>query len=190
MARDFKKEIEVINKISESLDRLNEEERRIVIEYFAGRSVAPRATLGTLMTDAGASSHHTPATESGIGLPSIKADMDIRSLKDIKSPSTAIEMAVLVAFYLSELAPTENRKTVIEAGDITNYFKQAGFPLPQNPKMTLPHAKDAGYFDATSVRGQYKLNPVGYNLAVHTMPLAASRKGHKKVGKRTSKRKK
>jgi len=33
--------------------------------------------------------------------------------------------------------------------------------------MTLVNAKYAGYLDSGSVPGQYRLNPVGYDLIVH-----------------------
>src|SRR5882672_2832315 len=51
--------------------------------------------------------------------------VDIRTLKEEKQPSSAREMAVLVAFYLSELAPAGERKAEISADDIRQYFKQA-----------------------------------------------------------------
>lgn len=91
---------------------------------------------------------------------------DIRSLKDSKAPKTHIEMACLVAYYLKEHAPTEERRTEISTADIEKYFNQAGFALPKHPRMVLPSAKNAGYFD-TAERGNYKLNPVGFNLAAY-----------------------
>ncbi len=94
---------------------------------------------------------------------------DIRALKQQKQPSSANEMAALIAFYLSEVVPEAERKTAVEQEDMTKYFKQAGFPLPKAPQVLLTNAKNAGYFDAVG-SGKYRLNAVGYNLVAHNLP--------------------
>ena len=96
-------------------------------------------------------------------------------------------MAAVVAYYLSELAPPEERKSSVNVQDITKYFKQANFPLPKAIKDMLSHARDAGYLDSAGEVGQYKLNPVGYNLVVHNLPHKAEH-GHRK-SKRKNKKK-
>ena len=70
-------------------------------------------------------------------------------------------MAALVAYYLSELAPEGERKDAINASDLQQYFKQAGFKLPKAILQALPNAAAAGYLDAEG-NGLYRLNPVGY----------------------------
>jgi hypothetical protein len=82
-------------------------------------------------------------------------------------------MAVLVAYYLAELAPIEERKSTINTGDLETYFKQAKYRLPKKLRMTLVNAKNAGYFDFVT-KGEYRLNTVGYNLAVHGLPAKAA----------------
>ena len=113
---------------------------------------------------------------------------DIRSLKEAKLPKTDREMACLVGYYLKELAPPDERKAEISAADIEKYFNQAGFALPKHPQMVLPSAKNAGYFDAVD-RGNYRLNPVGFNLAVYGLPSKPGSEEHK-PRKRNSKGKK
>lgn len=98
---------------------------------------------------------------------------DVRSFKKEKMPSSAIEMAAVVAFYLSELAPVQDRKGEVKMEDMVKYFKQADFPLPKTPEDILPNAKKGGYFDSAG-RGRYKLNPVGYNLVAHNLPRTKS----------------
>jgi hypothetical protein len=93
-------------------------------------------------------------------------------LVEEKQPRSAIEMAVLVAYYLSHKSPIAERKQTISADDLTTYFKIAGFKLPNAPQYTLPNAKNAGYLDSVG-GGEYKLNPVGYNLIVHSLPKDA-----------------
>lgn len=111
-----------------------------------------------------------PAASSGT-----RTATDIRSLKDIKKPRTANEMAALVAFYLEHMASGDERRDFITADDIKPYFNQAGFPLPiAPPTMTLTNAKNAGYLNARA-RGQYRLNPVGYNLIAYKLPVDASK---------------
>jgi len=122
---------------------------------------------------------------------SLDIPTDIRQLKELKQPKSASEMAALVAFYLSEAAQPAERKEIVETTDMIKYFKQARFNLLGNPNMTLVHAKNAGYFDAVG-NGQYRLNPVGYNLVAHNLPreTGESRRPRKvKAAGRKAKRK-
>jgi hypothetical protein len=77
-------------------------------------------------------------------------------------------MAALVAFYVTELAPASERNSTINKADIERYFKLANFRLPADAAFTLVNAKNAGYLDNAG-SGQYKLNPVGYNLVAYRM---------------------
>ena len=95
----------------------------------------------------------------------ITPGIDIKTLKNQKQPSSAREMACVVAYYLSEV---EQQPTITTA-DIEKYFKQAGFKLPVALEQILPDAKKAGYFDLAA-RGEYKLNRVGHNAVVHSLP--------------------
>ena len=99
--------------------------------------------------------------------------MDIRRLKELKKPGSANEMSALVAYYLAELASESEKKATIDVSDIEKYFKQAQFRLPKRMQMVAVNAKAAGYFDSAG-GGQYKLNPVGYNLVVHSLPRGGS----------------
>lgn len=119
---------------------------------------------------------HKPAT------PTISRPIDIKNLKEQKRPSSALEMAALVAFYLSEHASEADQKNEVDVDDMTKYFKQAGFKLPQKPQFLLVNAKNAGYFDSVG-GGKYKLNPVGYNLVAHNLPRTQSELSP--TGKRT-----
>lgn len=95
--------------------------------------------------------------------------IDIRTLKDIKRPTTAIEMACLVAYYLDSAAPLSERKKDVSSADMEKYFKQAGYRLPSRMTQLLVDARTAGYFDSAG-HGKYRLNPVGHNLVVHNLP--------------------
>jgi hypothetical protein len=156
-----------MHAIVAALKPLTEEERRRVLEYVLGRfgalpiqSAIP--SLGVAAASASSGAGTAPAvTSAGV-------IHDIRSLKDAKSPKSANEMAALVAFYVSELAPVGERRSAITKADIERYFKSAGFSLPADASFTLVNAKNAGYLDNAGA-GQYKLNPVGYNLVAHRM---------------------
>jgi hypothetical protein len=95
--------------------------------------------------------------------------MDIKTFKERKSPSSARQMACVVAYYLAEVAKGDERKEVITSEDIEKYFKQGRFPLPSKLDQLLVDARGAGYFES-SVRGQYKLTRVGHNLVAHQLP--------------------
>lgn len=94
---------------------------------------------------------------------------DIRMLREQKKPKSAAQMAVLVAYYLQELAPEGQRRNTIKAENLEPYFKQARFDLPERIQQVLPDSKKAGYFEPVA-RGEYKLSRVGYNLVAHRMP--------------------
>ena len=123
--------------------------------------------------------------------PTISKPVDIKSLKEQKRPASAIEMAALVAFYLSEHAPETDRKNEVDVDDMVKYFKQAVFSLPKRPKTLLVNVKNAGYVESVG-SGKYKLNPVGYNLVAHNLPrsqsetVTKSKRSKKKSSKRKS----
>lgn len=120
------------------------------------------------LKDAGSDITHTKPHQSSEHSPAGRL-IDIRKLKEDKNPKSARQMACVVAYYLQEMAPAEERKDTITAEDIEKYFKQAKFPLPGKIPQVLVDAKGAGYLDSPE-RGQYKLNAVGYNLVAHNLP--------------------
>ena len=95
--------------------------------------------------------------------------LDIRSLKEQKSPSNSTEMACIVAYYLQHIVPDAERKSEVSRDEMEKYFLQAGFPIPKRPEQILVDAKAAGYFESIG-RGKYKLNAVGHNLVAHALP--------------------
>lgn len=159
------KELEAIGAIIKLLDPLNESERSRVLEYVLKRLEmatvrAPASALVGPAEVAGSSATSRPAT-------------DIRSLTAEKQPRSATEMVALVAYYLSELAAPDERADTVSLDTIRRYFKMAGFPLPSVLRNVLPNAAAAGYLENVS-RGEYRLNPVGYNLVVHGLPRSGS----------------
>ncbi len=160
-------ELKAIQAIISALEPLDADARKRVADYVSRRlnlsfasSLESQPSRSAL--ELGANSSSGPITQV----------IDIRSLREQKQPSSANEMAALVAFYLAEFAPPEERKSSIEKSDVEKYFKQAGFPLPKVISQTLINAAKSGYFDTTGA-GRYRLNPVGYNLVVHGLPSKA-----------------
>lgn len=198
MTTDMDPEVQAIQALIGALDPLDDASRNRVLDYVVRRfSLNPLPnTLGPAVPDVVAAETSLPPAD-----PQSEQNIrDIRALKEQKSPRSAVEMSVLVAYYLSELAPEAERKESIAAADLTKYFKQADYRLPSTPRVTLHQAKNAGYLDSAS-HGQYKLNPVGYNLVAHGLPSsskaskrapkpAAKKPVRKKTSKRTSSRKK
>jgi hypothetical protein len=124
---------------------------------------APPALTSTIAQHSTGASNASPAP----------VKCDIRTLKEEKRPRSAKEMACVVAFYLQEFAPENERKETIATEDLERYFKQANFKLPKVIGQVLKDAKTSGYFD-TPTRGAYKLNAVGYNLVAHNLPPAGA----------------
>lgn len=159
------KELAAMGSIIATLQPLTAEERSRVLEYVLKRlqmtTVRPPSIVG----------------EGQVSSPSLQGGervVDIRSLKEQKRPRSANEMAALVAYYVSELAPPSEHRETVNTDTIRRYFKLAGFRLPKDLRYTLANAAASGYLDNVS-RGEYRLNPVGYNLVVHGMPRSTGR---------------
>jgi len=166
-------ELQAIQTILSTLGELDSPARSRVIDYVFRRLGLTASDSAIALGELGNISTPEPIESGGL-LPPPEA-RDIRSLKEIKDPKSAVEMSAIVAYYLAELAPPSERKDTISTSDLTKYFKQAGYRLPKALRVTLANAASAGYFDSVA-RGQYKLNPVGYNLVVHGLPRAAKRR--------------
>ncbi len=155
-------ELNAIQIIIGVLEPLDTDARKRVADYVSrSLKIAFGVDISTTRTELASDLSQTNRQPSRV--------IDIRSLRAQRQPSSANEMAALVAFYLAELAPPEERKTAIDRSDIEKYFKQAGFPLPKAVRQTLPNAATSGFFDITG-GGRYRLNAVGYNLVVHGLP--------------------
>lgn len=163
-------ELKAINQVLQALNPLAKEQRVRALEYVLRRFnfVAREATSPGAVVQGAAT--FAPLSEQGSQTmsPQGGAIQDIRTLKETKLPKSANEMAALVAYYVSELAPVSERRKEIGKADIERHFKTAGFRLPADASFTLVNAKNAGYLDSAGA-GQYSLNPVGYNLVVHRM---------------------
>ena len=164
-----------MNTVVAALKPLKDDERKRVLEYVFVRfgAVPLQAPLSSVTSPVSMAS----STPSSIPSPPGGSIQDIRSLKEVKNPKSANEMAALVAYYVSELATGSERKAEIDKNDIERYFKSGGFKLTSKAGQTLVNARHAGYLDPGSDTGHYKLNPVGYNLVVHR--LGTDRGGEK-----------
>ena len=168
-------ELEAIKAITAALESLDKPARIRALQYAMQHLGLSQEGGGRQMPPNGLPNRGTPEGDENSLMsaqPKLRTSVvDIRSLRNQKKPSSDIEMAALVSYYLAELAPDGSRKDCMGADDIDVYFKQAGHPLPTQSQYTLPNAKAAGYFDSAG-RGLYKLNPVGHNLVAHTLPRA------------------
>jgi hypothetical protein len=169
-------ELKAMNVIVEALKPLQDEQRTRVLEYVLARfgAVPLQQQLPSALAPVSASSTTTSGASTHIS-----QVHDIRSLKEAKNPKSANEMAALVAYYVSEIASEGERRNAITKADIEKYFKSAPFRLPADANFTLVNAKNAGYLDSIG-GGQYKLNPVGYNLVAHRMGGDEKKKPRKK----------
>jgi len=177
------RELDAIGSIIALLTPLNEAERSRVLEYVLKRLQMATVRAPAMSTREIADSTVPPTATRPVA--------DIRTLTAEKQPRSANEMVALVAYYLSELAPESERSDTVNLEAIRRYFKMAGFPLPSVLRNVLPNASAAGYLQSVS-RGEYRLNPVGYNLVVHGLPRSsgpgpAARGTRRMVGKKMRK---
>jgi len=161
--------VQAITTLLETLRPLSPETRANVLDFvFKTLGIAAPQVSDRPPVNPGAPTPASPAPPPSGGV------QNLRSLTEQKQPSTVNQMVALMAHYLSELAPLEERRDYIVAEDIKKYFRQANFPLPTGRHgSTLVNAKNAGYLDALS-NGQYRLNPVGHNLVTHKLPKSDS----------------
>lgn len=163
--KDFDQEVEAIRTISSALQPLDDMGKQRVIDYVLKRfgldasHPLQTAHVPTITKSAQDYLAETPLSEI----------THIRQFKELKKPKTALEMAALVAYFLSDLAPPTDRKSTVTTKDMETHFKIAGYRLPTAMQQLLGNAKNAGYFDLIRT-GEYKLNAVGYNLVVHNLP--------------------
>lgn len=162
---------QAIDKIIGALDSLDPDARQTAIEAACSHlgvkppsGSAPQAPIPLHPSPSALtqSLHGTQAQQPG--------QIDIKTLKDQKKPTSAAQMACVVAYYLQELAPDNERKDTVTTEDIEKYFKQARFKLPKKISQLLLDSKSSGYFDSALGKGEYHLNAVGYNLVVHNLP--------------------
>lgn len=158
-----------IDDIVAALEALDEASRPTAI-----RAACEHLGMTVPASSAAPSSGSAPAQVTGAGpaassAPASQAITDIRTFKEQKQPASAAEMACVVAYYLDTLAPAGERKQEVSSNDLEKYFKQAGYRLPKRMAQVLVDARAAGYFDSAG-HGKYKLNPVGHNLVVHSLP--------------------
>jgi len=182
-------ELAAINTIVQSLEKLGESAQNRVLDYALKRLGLSQPALSHSDQEPAEADlisslqkvRHEPEKSSG-------SVTDVRSFAESKQPTSANEKAAVIAYYLAELASPAERRASINQDDVTKFFKQARFPLPASPAMTLVHAKNAGYFESESP-GQYRLNAVGYNLVAHRLPYESdSKAGAKKRSSRKASR--
>jgi hypothetical protein len=175
-------EILAIGTVLKALEPLEPAARQSVLAYVTNRLGMQNASL---QTGPGKATTPLPVGDAdALGHGNPPAQVHIRDFVAQKQPRSAIEMAVVAAYFLSHMVQEAERKRTITTKEIETQFKIAGFKLPSQPKFTLPNAKNAGYLDATG-DGEYKLNPVGYNLVVHNMPHTS---GNQRTRRATSRR--
>jgi hypothetical protein len=179
MVENIDKEIEAIKAVLHALEPLTAEVRASVLDYVMKRLQIVLAPI----------QHGQNSDISVRGIQAMRPTpeavteqqsrpLHIKDFKEKKNPRSATEMAALVAYYLANHAPEKDRKEAINTKDVETYFKIAEYPLGKL-QFTLPNAKNAGYFD-TAGSGRYKLNAVGHNLVVHSMPRGVARDGPSK----------
>lgn len=187
----IQKEMDAIKTVTQAFEALDENARQRVLDYAVDHLGLARREA----TAVGGVAQRAASAAGASAGPAEREIVDIRSLREEKKPSSDVEMTALVAYYLYELAPKNLRKDAIGTTDVTEFFKQAGHPLPAQPRYTLANARMAGYLDSVG-QGKYRLNPVGYNLVAHNLPRSgeieaprAKRRGRKRTSRKSAQRK-
>ncbi|MEE9223361.1 MAG: hypothetical protein V3U51_01245 [Thermoplasmata archaeon] len=84
-----------------------------------------------------------------------------------KSPTTDMERATVIAYYLKE----HESKEEIDGSLLREWCAKAGTKPPKNPAQTLREAKSKhGYFDKGKGKGMYKTSATGRYLVESELP--------------------
>lgn len=158
-----------IDDIVAALEALDESSRATAIRAACDHLGMTTPAASSTAPSTGAPPAAVTVRPGAISKPAPQTITDIRTFKDQKQPSSAAEMACVVAYYLDTLATAAERKQEVSSTDLEKYFKQAGYRLPKRMAQVLVDARGSGYFDSAG-HGKYKLNPVGHNLVVHSLP--------------------
>jgi hypothetical protein len=160
-------ELNAIETIIHVLEKLDITARNRVLNYISNRLSISQYNL---LLEGRSNIPYQKENNHNIIEKSLRGTIDIRTFAGEKKPTTMQERIALLAYYLSELAPENERKSEITSSDITKYFKQANFKYPTRNRQAFLDAKNAGYLDPGSKRGSFKINPVGYNLIAYGLP--------------------
>ncbi|HEY3296297.1 MAG TPA: hypothetical protein VGL38_12795 [bacterium] len=167
------KEIEALEKLAEAFESLDPAAALRVVKYVLDMK---SISLETFASPPQQSAHKSPPLPEETHVDKNKqtiqkprANSDIRSFAQEKSPKSENERALVVMFYLSEVLTGESKVDEFNASVLEPYFKQAKLPVPKHLRQVLVNTKNAGYIDQASA-GHYKLNAVGYNLVEHKLP--------------------
>jgi hypothetical protein len=158
--------IDLVEKALASFD--GPDQQTILTAVCSHLKITPPAALAPAASRNGHAGIPAPQVAPAAPSPAFDAGIDIKTFKNQKQPSSAKQMACVVAYYLAELAPEKDRKQTVTVADLERYFKQAGFPQAKMEQL-LVDGKRSGYFDSEA-RGEYSLNRVGHNLVAHQMP--------------------
>jgi len=182
---------QALDQAMAALSRLEKREQQIVVSTLCsllniapnmgnvgGAGIGPAPTSladqgGSGRTDSKESNLKGEASLSGTSGRGDEHGLDIRTLRNQKQPASALQMACVVAYYLQEHAPKDERTKEVTTSDLERLFKQAAFKLPSRMQQVLIDAKSAGYFESVD-RGKYRLTRVGYNLVTHTLPKVST----------------
>ena len=141
MTNEFTAEVDALKAVLTALQPLSPESRARVTKYaidtFDLQKLAQTHTGDTPpTTTVPITSDKTAASLTPI---------HIKTFKEEKKPRSANEMAAIVAFYLANLVPDHDKKSEVNTKDLETHFKIAQFKLPEQLKMTLANAANAGY---------------------------------------------
>lgn len=192
MSDNIDLEIEAIKTILKTLQDLDDDNRKNVIEYVLKRIGFILPVNGGKDSDDG----NNKKSQNGEG--DTEEIQHIKQFRELKQPKSALEMAVIIAYYLQYVAEAEKRKDRIGVTDLQTWFRIADYPLPRGEmRFVLVNTKNAGYIDSVG-NGEYKLNAIGYNLVKHNLPRQDSsgqksrtktaRKKNKKATKKSAKK--
>jgi hypothetical protein len=168
---------QAIDIVSDALSAFDAHQQQTILRTVFESLNISGPSLGTVQSSARGAEPPTVQHQAAVAPPRQAATgefagMDIKSFKELKSPSSARQMACVVAFYLSEIAEGDEKSEVVTNPLLEKYFKQARFQMPNKLEQVLPDAKAGGYFEGAA-RGQYRLTRVGYNLVAHQLPPKA-----------------
>ncbi|MGH8327649.1 MAG: hypothetical protein ACRET2_12885, partial [Steroidobacteraceae bacterium] len=162
-------EFDVAKAVADQLQGLQKEQQQKILRWVMEH-------LGLELRVASSADQRMGETSTAAGDAAIsqgaasQRTMDIKTFVDSRSPKNDVQLATVIAYYHRFEASKQDRKEYIDANLLRESMRHIGQQRTSAwAPQTLNNAKTLGYLDSPE-RGQFRINSVGENLVVMTLP--------------------
>ncbi len=184
-------DLEAVRKVAAALEGFESTEQERILRWAREKlglsTASPAATPQSIPQSTTQTVLPVGATSQSVGT------KNLSTFVQEKNPRNDVQFAATVAYFHRFEAPSDKRKTEINADELQDATRLAPRERFKHPGQTLRNAHNLGLLDKGSQEGFFAINSVGENLVAMTLPSGASdkakvRKRHKAKKKRKAKK--